>query len=162
LSKEEISNGKGSEMTDRRTFIVGLSAITASMGCTSPIAAENGQGNIRAALKALIGEATPVEGMITLDLPEIAENGNTVPYTVSVESPMTNTQYAKAVHLLAPANPLPQISSFFFTPLSGKAMVSSRMRLAQTQEVLVFAEMSNGTFYRAKRPVKVTVGGCGG
>jgi len=149
-------------MTDRRTFIVGLSAICASMGCTSPIAAENGQGNIRAALKALIGEATPVEGMIILDLPEIAENGNTVPYTVSVESPMTNTQYAKAVHLLAPANPLPQISSFFFTPLSGKATVSSRMRLAQTQEVLVFAEMSNGTFYTAKRPVKVTVGGCGG
>lgn len=97
-----------------------------------------------------------------MELPEIAENGNTVPYTVRVESPMTDAQYVKAVHLLAPGNPLPQISSFFFTPQSGRAVVSSRMRLAQTQEVLVFAEMSDATFYAAKRPIRVTVGGCGG
>jgi sulfur-oxidizing protein SoxY len=101
-------------------------------------------------------------GRISLDLPEIAENGNTVPYTVRVESPMTSSDYVKAVHLLAPANPHPQISSFFFTPQSGKAAVSGRMRLAQTQEVLVFAEMSDGKLYTARRPVKVTVGGCGG
>jgi sulfur-oxidizing protein SoxY len=110
----------------------------------------------------LVGDATPVEGGISLDLPEIAENGNTIPYTVRVESPMSEADYVKAVHLLAPANPHPQISSFFFTPQSGKASVSSRMRLAQSQEVVVLAEMSDGTVYTTKRFVKVTVGGCGG
>jgi len=130
--------------------------------CSGPAAAQGLPPDIQAVVKTLLGDATPVEGRISLDLPQIAENGNTVPYTVRVESPMSDADNVKAVHLLAPANPLPQISSFFFTPQSGKATVSSRMRLAQTQEVLVFAEMSDGTVYAAKRSVKVTVGGCGG
>ena len=148
-------------MTNRRAFVVGLAAIAASTGCANRVAAQSTAGDFQVVLKSLIGDATPIEGKISLELPEIAENGNTVPYTVRVESPMTDFQYVKAVHLLAPGNPLPQISSFFFTPQSGKAAVSSRMRLAQTQEVLVLAEMSDGTFYTAKRPVSVTVGGCG-
>ena len=149
-------------MTNRRAFVVGLAAIAASTGCANRGAAQSTPGDFQVVLKSLIGDATPIEGKISLELPEIAENGNTVPYTVRVESPMTDSQYVKAMHLLAPGNPLPQISSFFFTPQSGKAAVSSRMRLAQTQEVLVLAEMSDGTFYTAKRAVRVTVGGCGG
>ena len=149
-------------MTDRRAFVTGLSAMAAWTGCVRPTQAQGPPRDIQAVVKTLVGDTTPVEGRISLDLPEIAENGNTVPYTVRVESPMTSSDYVKAVHLLAPANPLPQISSFFFTPHSGKATVSSRMRLAQTQEVLVFAEMSDGTLYTARRSVKVTVGGCGG
>ena len=149
-------------MTDRRAFLMGLSAMTAWTGRVRPTQAQGPPRDIQAVVKTLVGDTTPVEGRISLDLSEIAENGNTVPYTVRVESPMTSSDYVKAVHLLAPANPLPQISSFFFTPQSGKATVSSRMRLAQTQEVLVFAEMSDGTVYAAKRSVKVTLGGCGG
>jgi len=147
-------------MTDRRTFIIYLSAMAA--GCAGPATAQSGPRDIEAAVRMLIGDAAPVEGGISLDLPEIAENGNTIPYTVRVESPMTDAQYVRAVHLLAPANPHPQIGSFFFTPQSGKATVSSRMRLAQTQDVLVFAEVSDGTLYTIRRAVKVTVGGCGG
>src|SRR5262245_18536425 len=149
-------------MTDRRAFVVGVSAVALLGAYPILAAAQTGPNDIRAVLKSLIGDATPVEGKIFLDLPEIAENGNTVPYAVSVDSPMTDSQYVKAVHLLAPGNPLPQIVSFYFTPASGRASVASRMRLAQTQEVTVIAEISEGTFFMLKRPVKVTVGGCGG
>ena len=149
-------------MTDRRAFISGLSALAASAGCAIPVTAQSGPADIQAVLKALIGDATPMEGRISLDLPEVAENGNTIPYIVRVDGPMTEADYVKAVHLLAPANPHPRIASFFFTPESGRASVASRMRLAQTQEVLAFAEISDGTVYTAKRPVRVTVGGCGG
>ena len=149
-------------MTDRRAFMAGLSALALSAGCPTLAAAQTGPSDIRAVLKTLIGDATPLEGKIALDLPEIAENGNTIPYTVRVDSPMSDVEYVKAVHLLAPANPLPQIASFYFTPASGRASVASRMRLAQTQEVMAIAEISDGTFFIVKRPVKVTVGGCGG
>ena len=153
---------RDAEMTDRRAVIVGLSAMATSAGWANPAAAQTGLSDIGAVLKTLVGDAVPVEGRIALDLPEIAENGNTVPYAIRVDSPMTDAQYVKAVHLLAPANPLPRVASFFFTPQSGKASVASRMRLAQTQEVLAIAAMSDGTFYMHKRPIKVTVGGCGG
>lgn len=149
-------------MIKRRTFIKGLSAMAAWTGCARPVEAQGPPRDIQAVVKTLVGDATPLEGKIALDLPEIAENGNTIPYTVKVESPMTDAENVKAVHLLAPANPHPQIISFFFTPQSGKATVSSRMRLAQTQDVLVFAVMSDGTLYTTKRSVNVTVGGCGG
>jgi sulfur-oxidizing protein SoxY len=118
--------------------------------------------DLQSVVKTLVGDATPIGGRISLDLPDIAENGNTVPYSVRVESPMSDGDYVKAVHLLAPENPHPRISSFFFTPQSAKASISSRMRLAQSQEVVVYAEMSNGAIYTAKRSVKVTIGGCGG
>jgi sulfur-oxidizing protein SoxY len=134
-------------MIERRAFVVGASAVALSAGCPTVVAAETGPTNIRAVLKTLIGDVTPVEGKIVLDLTEVAENGNTIPYTVTVESPMSPGQYVKAVHLLAPANPFPQIASFFFTPASGRASVASRMRLAQTQEVMAIAEISDGTFF---------------
>jgi sulfur-oxidizing protein SoxY len=149
-------------MTDRRAFVVGVAAVAVSAAYPCLAVAQTGPSDIRAMLKTLIGEATPIEGKIALDLPEIAENGNTIPYTITVDSPMSDSQYVKVVHLLAPANPLPQIASFHFTPASGKASVTSRMRLAQTQEVMAIAQISDGTAFMVKRPVRVTVGGCGG
>lgn len=114
------------------------------------------------ALKKLIGDTKPVDGKITLDLPQIAENGNTVPIGVSVESPMTADNYVKAVHLFADGNPTPGVASLYFTPMSGKAEASTRMRMAGTQNVVAVAEMSDGKVFRASQEVKVTIGGCGG
>lgn len=110
----------------------------------------------------LLGGATPKEGRVTLTMPQIAENGNTVPLTVSVESPMTDKDYVKAVHILADGNPEPAVASFGFTPASGKAEVSTRMRMAKTQNILAVAEMSDGSAWMTKTEVKVTIGGCGG
>jgi sulfur-oxidizing protein SoxY len=114
-----------------------------------------------AELKRLFGDRPMEEGKITLDLPPIAENGLVVPVGVEVESPMTVDDYVKAVHLFADGNPLPPVASFYFTPANGKAVASSRMRLARSQSVIAVAEMSNGSLHMAKSQIKVTVGGCG-
>ena len=106
------------------------------------------------------GEAKP--GKVSLKAPEIAENGNTVPVTIAVESPMSDRDHVKAVHIVSDGNPQPGIASFAFTPASGKAEVQLRMRMAQTQNILAVAEMSDGSLWSAVREVKVTIGGCGG
>ena len=114
------------------------------------------------AIMALVGDASPMEGRIELDLPQIAENGNTVPISISVESPMTPDDYVKSVHVFAAGNPRPDVASFHFSPACGQATCSTRMRLAKTQDVIAIAEMSNGDVHMAKTEVKVTIGGCGG
>jgi sulfur-oxidizing protein SoxY len=113
-------------------------------------------------LKAILGDAKPLEKKVAIDMPEIAENGNTVPFSIVVDSPMTDADYVKAVHVIATANPQPGVATFHFTPQSGKAAIASRMRLAKTQDVFAIAELSDGKFLLAKRAVKVTIGGCGG
>lgn len=150
---------------DRRELLVGVAALgtTATLTLTSPAMAQAEADNgWEAALKKLIGDATPIEDKITLEMPEIAENGNTVPFSISVDSPMTEQDYVKAVHVLATGNPQPMVATFHFTPDSGKAAVSSRMRLARTQDLVSVAELSDGKFAITKRTVKVTIGGCGG
>jgi len=114
------------------------------------------------AIKERIGDAGMQEGRITLDLPQIAENGNTVPLTVEIDSPMTDMDHVKAVHIFAEGNPLPRVASFYFSPKSGRARAATRIRLAKTQNVVAVAEMSDGSVYTTKTEVKVTIGGCGG
>jgi len=114
------------------------------------------------ALDKILGDTKPLPGKITFEIPEIAENGNTVPYAISIDSPMTPADHVKAIHVLSSQNPLPHVASFTLTPLAGRAYVSSRMRLARTQAVVVLAELSTGKFIIGQRTVKVTIGGCGG
>lgn len=150
-------------MLDRRAFVLGASAVAAlARLLTAPGLAQEAAKGWEDALKQIIGAAEPVDGKLVFDLPEIAENGNMVPFTVSVESPMTEQEHVKAIHVIATANPQPSVVSFKFSPLSGRAEASSRMRLARTQDVIGVAEMSDGKFLMTRRPVKVTIGGCGG
>jgi sulfur-oxidizing protein SoxY len=111
---------------------------------------------------AALAKGTPKDGKVTLKAPEIAENGNAVPLTVTVDSPMTDKSYVKAIYIAADGNPNPGVSVFEFTPLSGKAEVSLRVRLSQTQKLVAVAEMNDGSLFTASREVKVTIGGCGG
>jgi len=108
------------------------------------------------------GGAEPQLGRVTLDAPEIAENGNTVPVSVSVDSPMTGDDYVESVLILADGNPNPDVATFHFTALSGAAEATTRMRLAKTQNVIAVAKMSDGSVFMDKKEVKVTIGGCGG
>lgn len=149
---------------DRRTFVISAGAAATLLTFAHRALAQqpNDAAALDAALKKVAGDAKPAEGKIALELPEIAENGNTVPFGATVESPMTDANYAKALHIFAPGNPQAEVASFMFTPQSGKASVSSRMRLGRTQDVYALAEMSDGKFFIAKRTVKVTIGGCGG
>jgi len=108
------------------------------------------------------GGATPAEGKITLTAPEIAENGNTVPVSVSVESAMEGNDLVESVIIFADGNPSPAVATFHFTEMSGAALATTRMRLAKTQNVIAVAKMKDGSFYMDKKQVKVTIGGCGG
>jgi sulfur-oxidizing protein SoxY len=110
----------------------------------------------------LIGSAKAVQGKLTLEMPELAENGNLVPFTLSVDSPMTAADHVKDLYVLSTANPQADVAVFHLTPLSGKAAVSGRMRLASTQDVIAVAALSDGSVLTAQRTVKVTIGGCGG
>jgi sulfur-oxidizing protein SoxY len=147
---------------DRRQFAAAAGALALLAVAQRPASAQQPEPLWQQALKTLVGDAKPIEGKVLLELPEIAENGNTVPLTVSVDSPMTATDYVKAIHVLATENPQPGVATFRFTPLSGKASAASRMRLARTQEVIGLAELNDGKFLIGRRTVKVTIGGCGG
>lgn len=108
------------------------------------------------------GGKKPETGKITLTAPEIAENGNTVPVSVKVESAMTDGDLVESVLLVADGNPNPDVATFHFTAMSGTAAATTRMRLAKTQNVIAVAKMADGSVFMDKKEVKVTIGGCGG
>ena len=114
------------------------------------------------AIRKLSGGKALKGGLITLELPHIAENGNTVPLSIEVESPMTDPDHVKTVHIFADGNPAPEVASFHFSPANGLAKTSIRIRLAKTQSIIAVAEMSDGSIFQATSEVKVTIGGCGG
>ncbi len=109
-----------------------------------------------------VGGATAEKGKISIELPEIAENGSTVPLTVTVDAPMTAENYVSDVLVVSEGNPNPGVITFHFTPMSGKAEAQTRIRLAATQNIVVVAKTNGGQFYTAQKQVKVTIGGCGG
>jgi sulfur-oxidizing protein SoxY len=144
----------------RQVLGAGAAALAAAGGmAVSPAAAANDAADL---IKKFTGGKTATEGKVKLDLPEIAENGNTVPMTVSVESPMTEQSYVSEVLVVGDGNPNGGMVTFRFTPLSGAAEANTRIRLAATQNVIAVAKMSDGAFYTASKQVKVTIGGCGG
>jgi len=130
----------------------------AALGIDAAQAANNAQDLI----KAFTGGKAATDGKVKLDLPEIAENGNTVPMTVTVESPMTDASYVSQVLIVADGNPNGGVVTFNFTPASGVAEANTRIRLAQTQNIIAVAKMNDGSCFTATKQVKVTIGGCGG
>lgn len=108
------------------------------------------------------GTAVEAGGPLQLVTPEIAENGNSVPVAFSVDSPMTDDDYIESVIIMAAGNPGPAVATFHFTPASGAASASTRMRLAKTQDVVAVAKTSTGKLFQVSNNVKVTIGGCGG
>lgn len=145
----------------RRTALK-AGALAAAAAALSARLAFADEKNVAAELKKLYGDKPMAEGKIKLDIPEIAENGLVVPINVEIDSPMTDADYVKSVHIYADGNPLPGVVTYHFTPACGKAAASTRMRLAQTQNIVCVAEMSTGALHMAKANVKVTIGGCGG
>jgi sulfur-oxidizing protein SoxY len=145
----------------RRDFVVTAAAMSAGIAL-APAAALAKPEDVTAEIKKLFGDKAIAAGKIKLDLPTIAENGLVVPLNFEVESPMTDKDYVKSVHFFADGNPNPQLANFHFTPMSPKASAQIRIRLAQTQNIVAVAEMSDGKLFTAKKEVKVTIGGCGG
>ena len=143
----------GSTLTRRTTLAALAGALVARNAFATPDQAKEWlAGQAKGAAKA---------GKVVLKAPEIAENGNAVPLTVAVDSEMSAKNYVKALYIAADGNPNPGVAVYEFTPLSGKAEVSLRVRLQQTQRLIAVAEMNDGTLYSNSREIKVTIGGCG-
>lgn len=151
------------EALSRRVVLIGTAAVATVTGLARQALAQAVEpGAHQKLLDKLVGGKKATPGKVKLRIPEIAENGNTVPMTISVDSPMTANNYVKAVHVVTDNNPQPQVASFYFTPANGKAEVSTRIRLAQTMNVIAYAEMSDGSVWSDRAEAKVTIGGCGG
>jgi sulfur-oxidizing protein SoxY len=112
------------------------------------------------AIRQVVGSATVTPGKVKLDIPPLSENGNAVPLTVSVDSPMTEANHVKAVHVFTEKNPQPNVASFRFGPRAGRARVATRIRLADTQHVVAVSEMSDGSFWSGRAEVVVTLAAC--
>lgn len=118
--------------------------------------------SFQTALDAITGGKKPkTSDKINIKVPEIAENGAVVPVTVTVDSPMTDTDYVKSIHILAGGNSNARCIDVNLTPANGKAMFSTRIKLGGTQEVSAVAVLSSGDVLIASQSVKVTIGGCG-
>ncbi|UEM19151.1 thiosulfate oxidation carrier protein SoxY [Skermanella mucosa] len=149
-------------LTRRRFFALSTGTAVVALGGLRSVPAFASVDETRKMLSSFTGGKEPQAGRIVLTAPEIAENGNTVPITVQVESPMTDDDHVESVIILAEGNPNPGVATFHFTPMSGDATATTRIRLAQTQNVVAVARMKDGTVYSDRKEVKVTIGGCGG
>ena len=144
-------------MTTRRRFLA-LGAAAPLILRLSPAGAT--PETMQAAIDAFTGGAELVEGGVTLEIPLLVENGNAVPMTVSVESPMTEEDYVPEIAIFNEQNPLPEVVTFHFTPWSGKAEAQTRIRLSASQNVHAIARMLDGTYRHAVTDIIVTAPAC--
>lgn len=143
----------------RREFLrlaagLGLASVVA----TRPAAATPAE--MQEAIGRIVGTAAVTPGRVTLELPPLVENGNTVPLAVGVESAMTEAEHVRAIHVFTEKNPQPDVVSVRLGPRAGRARVATRIRLADTQTVTAVAELSDGSFWSASTTVVVTLAAC--
>jgi len=112
------------------------------------------------AIGKVVGSATVNPGRVTLDLPPLIENGNAVPLTIDVASPMTGADHVKAIHVFTQKNPQPNVVSFHLGPRAGRARVATRVRLADSQTVVAICELSDGSFWSDSADIVVTLAAC--
>ncbi|MBO0752270.1 MAG: SoxY-related AACIE arm protein [Bradyrhizobiaceae bacterium] len=115
---------------------------------------------MKAAIHRVIGEQPVRKGKVTLDIPPLVENGNSIAMSVTVDSPMTSTDYVKAIHVFNQKNPQPDVISVHLGPRAGKAAFSTRIRLADSQSVVAVAELSDGSLWSDTAEVIVTIAAC--
>lgn len=156
------STCKPSSLASRRDALRLMGAATA--GCAlaivrvTPLAAT--PADMRTAIEKITGGAKVSAGRVHLEIPPLVENGNTVPCAVTVDSPMTAADHVRAIHIVTEKNPQPNVISCRLGPRAGRATVSTRMRLSDTQTVVAIAEMSNGSFWSGSVNIIITLGAC--
>lgn len=122
--------------------------------------AEATPATMAAAIRNVVGTAPVRTGKVKLDIPPLVENGNSVPMTVSVASPMAPEDHVRSIHVFNEKNPQPNIGNFYLSPQAGRAQVSTRVRLADSQKVIAIAKLSDGTFWSASVDIVVTLAAC--
>lgn len=143
--------------TSRREFLRAAAGLAVLVSVRP---AEATPETMQQAVRAVVGTSPVTKGRVKLELPPLSENGNTVPMTVSIESAMTAAEHVRAIHVFTEKNPQPEVVSFRLGPRAGRARVSTRIRLADTQSVLAIGELSDGSFWSAEAAVVVTLAAC--
>ena len=141
---------------NRRVFVI-------SAGAVSGLTSLNALGTVaeaRQAVGKILGNTKATTGRVTLVIPPLVENGNLVTMKVSVQSPMTTADYVRAIHIVAEGNPLPNVVSFYLSPRAGRAEVTTRIRLGDSQRVRAIAHMSDGSFWQGDTSTLVTLAAC--
>ena len=137
----------------RRTFLAGLAGSLAF-----PAFAQEETLDPRA---AKVAKGAPVKrGKVKVTLPQLADNGNSVPIRIVVDSPMTEADHVKSIHLYSERNPVSNMANFYLGPRAGKAEIDSRVRLAGSQKVTAVAALSDGTFWYDAAAIVVTLSAC--
>ncbi|MBS0524921.1 MAG: SoxY-related AACIE arm protein [Proteobacteria bacterium] len=137
----------------RRSFLAGAVTVV-------PFAAQATPEVLAAVIREVTGDAPLREGRVTLDIPPLVENGNAVPLTVKVDSPMTDDDHVKAIHVFNEKNPQPHVFNAWLSPANGQARIATRIKLADSQKVVAIAETSKGEFWSAHTDVIVTIAAC--
>ncbi|MGE0257911.1 MAG: SoxY-related AACIE arm protein [Alphaproteobacteria bacterium] len=143
----------------RRVFLRGTAALAAAAAWPRA-AAHATPETMRQAIRTVLGEAEARPGKVTLDIPALVENGNAVPLSVLVESPMTAADHVKAIHIFNEKNPQPHVISGALGPRAGRARMATRIKLADSQRVIALAQMSDGSFWTGAADVIVTLAAC--
>jgi sulfur-oxidizing protein SoxY len=152
-----MMNQRPPSQATRRQMLAGAGAACLALTVRP---AEATPASMTLAIRKVVGEAEVKPGKVQLDLPPLVENGNTVAMSVSVDSPMTQQDHVKAIHVFTEKNPQPNVISARLGPRSGRAEISTRVRLADTQKVVAICEMSDGSFWSHSVDVIITLGAC--
>ena len=147
----------------RRRFLIESAALAGAAGSglsLTSVPASATPASMRAAIRKAVGEAPLKKGKLKIDLPPLIENGNAVPLVLTCDSPMTAEDHVKAMHVFTEKNPQPNVISIQLGPRAGRASVSTRIRLADSQKVVAIAQMSDGSFWSEEIEVIVTLAAC--
>jgi sulfur-oxidizing protein SoxY len=149
--------------TTRRDFLAGTASLAGGIALLSVAAIPSSRATpamMEAAIRKVVGEAPIRKGKVAIDVPPLVENGNTVPVTIMVESPMTSADYVKSIHLFNEKNPQPNVIGAYLSPRSGKAALSTRIKLADAQKIVAIAQLADGSFWSDEADVIVTIAAC--
>jgi sulfur-oxidizing protein SoxY len=149
--------------TTRRGLLTGTVRLAGGIALASVAVIQSSRAtpaSMQAAIKKVVGEAPLRKGKVMIDVPPLVENGNTVPLTVAVDSPMTATDHVKAIHVFNEKNPQPNVISAHLGPRAGKAALATRIKLADAQKIIAVAQLSDGSFWSDEADVIVTIAAC--
>jgi sulfur-oxidizing protein SoxY len=158
-----MTDERAKNSSTRRGFLTGTARLAGGIALATVVTARPGRATpdtMAAAIKKVVGEAPLRKGKVTIDVPPLVENGNTVPVTVSVDSPMTASDHVKAIHLFNEKNPQPNVIGVHLGPRAGKAVLSTRIKLADAQKIVAVAQLSDGSFWSDQADVIVTIAAC--
>jgi sulfur-oxidizing protein SoxY len=156
MNKEETM--REPDISTRREFLGLAGGIAFGVVTLRPVDATPAM--LATAIHNVTGESVVRIGRVKLDIPPLVENGNTVPMTVSVASPMTPDDHVKSIHVFNEKNPQPNIGNFYLGPRAGRGQVSTRIRLADSQKIVAIAQLSDGSFWQTSVDVIVTLAAC--